>query len=130
MYLSRLLAIAILVAASSQSMAEGMVFERVALSGQPKAVWTYRNWNHLCQETGGVTKVVSRPQHGRLSNKRISSPIFNRNNPSDRCAGKSTGGLQVIYTSNPGYRGTDKFMIEKTWKGGGVLVYTFIMTVR
>src|SRR5262245_44581793 len=108
---STLSAIAIVVAASSQDNAAAMEFARDALSGQPKAVWTYRNWNDQCQETGGITRVVTRPQHGRLSNKRVSSSIFNRYNPRDPCAGKSIGGLQVIYTSDRGYRGTDQFMI-------------------
>jgi hypothetical protein len=131
MFRSAVYCLAIWLAASGAGLAAGMTFERDAASGQPKAVWIYRSWTPTCQETGGVTKVVTRPQHGKLSNRRVIEPVrSNRYNPRDPCIGKIIPGLQVIYTSAPGYRGTDKFVIERSLANGLVDVDTFIMTVR
>lgn len=131
MYWSRLLALPILVAASSQGNSAGMVFTREVASGYSKGVLTYRNWDRQCQEIAGVARPVTRPQHGKLSITRVISPIrMNRFRPNDPCIGRTTGGLLVVYTSDPGYRGTDRFVIERTRPTGPTDLDTFIMTVR
>ena len=113
------------------AIAANMQFSPEALSGQPKAVWVYRSWNSECKETAGVTKVLVKPKHGKLSNKRVVQPVrFNRYDLNDRCIGKVIPGLQVIYTSAPGYRGPDNFVIERTLADGRVDTDTFTMMVR
>lgn len=131
MFRSTMLAMAIALAASSPSIAAGITFTREVASGYSKGVFTYRNWDRQCQEIGGVTRVVTRPRHGMLTNLRVVSAVrSNRLNPRDPCIGRSIGGLQVIYRSNPGYRGTDRFVIERTRPNGTSDTDTFIMMVR
>jgi hypothetical protein len=62
-------------------------------------------------------KVLTKPQHGKLSNRKISTPItISRFGPVGKCYGKLIGGFEVYYTPAPGFRGSDQFSIELTWE--------------
>lgn len=117
---------------SSPAVAATWQYAREAQSGKPKVVWRYVGFNPKnCSERGGVARVVTKPQYGKLSKMRVLAPhLSDRLNPNSPCLGKMVAGLQVTYTSAPGYRGTDRFVIERTLWNGRVDTDTFIMTVR
>ncbi len=61
-----------------------------------------------------VTSLTTRPQHGKLTPRRVTA-VARQNRFSTygaACLGKSMPGFEVDYTSTPGYRGTDSFAIE------------------
>lgn len=132
MYRSALLAVVISLAASSPSIARTWEYARDAQSGVPKVVWRYVGYNPKdCSERGGVVRIVTKPQYGKLAKMRVVAPhLSDRLNPNSRCIGKMVAGLQVTYTSAPGYRGTDRFVIERVLWDGQVDTDTFVITVR
>jgi hypothetical protein len=106
-------------------------FTRQAVSGQPKTVYVYRNWDKDCRERGGVVRVVTKPQHGRLSRERVVATMKSQGRTLDtHCNGVVIPGLQIQYTSSRGFRGTDQFTLERTLPGGRVDVDTFTMEVQ
>jgi hypothetical protein len=106
-------------------------FTQQAVSGQPKTVYVYRNWDKDCRERGGVVRVVTKPQHGRLSRERVVATMKSQGRTLDtHCNGVVIPGLQIQYTSSRGFRGTDQFTLERTLPGGRVDVDTFTMEVQ
>jgi hypothetical protein len=88
-------------------------FVRVAKSGVPTRMYTYHAHQRDCSENFGVIKVVTQPQHGRLTPTRdVSTFKSNRFNPADPCIGSALKGFRVDYTSSVAYRGADNFAIE------------------
>lgn len=132
MYRSTIMAVVVLTALPGLSSAASWEYAREAQSGVPKVVWRYVGFNPKdCSERGGVARVVAKPQYGKLSKVRVVAPhLSDRLNPNSPCLGKNVAGLQVTYTSAPGYRGADRFVIERTLWDGRVDVDTFVMTVR
>lgn len=94
--------------------AEARSFLRVTKSGVPLRVWTYHSWTKECDDNSGVVRVVTKPQHGKLKPVRDVSPVQAARNPADPCRGTVLKGFQVVYTSAPGYRGMDSFVVEFT----------------
>src|SRR5208337_5581896 len=91
--------------ASEQAHAE--IFFRNVKSGQTARIHTYHSYNPDCSPKGGVVKVMTKPQHGKLTPiKDYSPPNRSRFYTSDHCIGKVMHGFRVEYTSAPGYRGT------------------------
>jgi hypothetical protein len=123
-------ALALVMLASTGLPCNATEFARQAISGQPKTVYVYRNWNKECEEQGGVVRVVTKPKHGRLSRQRVIEPMLSQGrSPDSHCLGKSIPGLQVQHTSDRGFRGIDQFILERTLHVGTV-VDTFTMDVR
>jgi hypothetical protein len=90
-------------------------FVRTAKSGVATRVYSYHAHQRDCRETLGIIKVLTKPQHGRLTpNREVSTLKSNRFNSADACIGSQLNGFRVDYTSAPGYRGVDNFAIEYT----------------
>jgi hypothetical protein len=106
-------------------------FTRQAASGQPKTVYVHRNWGKNCEEQGGVVIVVGKPIHGRLSRRRVVQTMENQGSRTSdtHCNGQVIPGLQVQYTSAPGFRGTDSFTLQRTLPNGRVDVDTYTIEV-
>jgi hypothetical protein len=122
---------AISMALASPSHAANWQFEREADTGKTTKMYNYKNWDKDCRELGGVVKVLVHPEHGRLSQRRVANPVLsNRLNPGDHCIGKVLPGVHVEYTSARGFRGTDRFVIERTLSTGRVDVDTFTVHVH
>ena len=110
---------------------EASYFTRQAASGKPTTAYVYRNWDKDCRERGGVVKVVTKPQHGRLTKERIVAPMVHQGRSSDtHCNGVTIPGPRVVYTSFPGYRGLDQFVVERTLPNGRVDVDTYTINVQ
>lgn len=104
---------------ANEAMSESFV--RSAKSGVSTKVYTYHAHNEDCSEAGGVIKVLTKPQHGKLRPSRDVSPMKRQRFGPDACAGKAMSGFRVDYTSTPGYRGVDSFVIEYTRHGKTML---------
>jgi hypothetical protein len=69
-----------------------------------------------CSATSGIVKVLSKPQHGKLSNKKVLTTIVHsRFGSVGKCYGKPVGGFEIYYTPAPGFRGADEFSVELFW---------------
>jgi hypothetical protein len=119
-------------ASTSAALAENIT--RTALSGKTTTMFIYRSWTAGdCASASGVVRVLTKPQHGKLTpHPNVDTTIVrNRIRPSDsRCQGLPVKGFQVDYTSAPGYHGTDSFVIEATFWHGGKIVDTFTVMVE
>ena len=102
-----------------------------AASGEPKTVYVYRNWDKDCRERGGVVRVVTKPEYGRLSRERVVATMKTQGRSLDtHCNGVTIPGLQIQYTSARGFRGIDRFTLERTLPNGRVDVDSFTMEVH
>lgn len=106
---------------------------RTAPSGKTTRMITYKAWKRSdCSADIGVVKVVSKPAHGTLTPRPgVAATIGkNRVGRDNSCMGRPITGFQVDYRSNPGYRGTDTFVIETTFGKRSMVVDTFTVTVE
>ena len=93
-------------------------------------MYQYGYWEADCSSGGGVVKVLAKPQHGRLVPKRESVVIRrSRFTGATRCAGKTINGFVVYYTSTPGFRGVDTFVIEVSYPKHPPDIDSFSVTV-
>jgi len=59
------------------------------------------------------------------------APMVHQGRSSDtHCNGVTIPGLRVAYTSFPGYRGLDQFVVERTLPNGRVDVDTYTINVQ
>jgi hypothetical protein len=113
------------------AIAHAKALVRTATSGQPALMYVYMNWKRDCSPDLGIVKVLSKPQHGKLTPRRVDAPIGpSRFYGITHCHGKPTKGFQVHYTSVPGFRGIDRFAIEATYTNHAPEVDTFTVTVE
>ena len=106
-------------------------FVRSARSGVPVRVFTYHSHNQDCSEKFGVIHLVTKPRHGKaVPSRDVSIMQSNRYNHRDRCIGSALKGFRVDYTSVPGFRGVDSFVIEYTPAGRATLTDTFTVNVE
>ena len=95
-------------------------------------IHTYLSWNNDCSPNSGVVKVATKPQHGKLTPRRITA-VARHNRFSSygtACLGKSMPGFEVDYTSVPGYRGMDSFAIEVIYGNRNPILDTYMVTVE
>jgi hypothetical protein len=103
-------------------------FVRSARSGVPVRVFTYHS---DCSEKFGVIHLVTKPRHGKaVPSRDVSIMQSNRYNPRDRCVGSALKGFRVDYTSAPGFRGVDSFVIEYTPAGRATVTDSFTVNVE
>jgi len=96
-------------------------YMRSARSGQLTRMAVYRSWTIDCKNKRGVVTVVSKPAHGTLRPSEIQSTIgASRYHPevTAHCQGLPTNGFRVDYISNPGFHGTDQFVIQVEYGHG------------
>jgi hypothetical protein len=120
---------AVLLTPSGQANAEA--FFRTVKSGRSVPMHLYKAWKRDCSPDDGVVKVVTKPQHGKLTPGRVDGRIrHNRFSANDPCIGKIIRGFQVEYRSVPGYRGMDRFVIEVTFGRRAPVTDTYTVTVE
>jgi hypothetical protein len=92
--------------------------DRTVISGQTTIVGRYYTWNPDCSSAFGTVKVIAKPQHGTIANRLIDQQIgiSRRLRAADQCFGKPIKALAVTYTSKAGYRGTDSFTLDATFR--------------
>jgi hypothetical protein len=102
-------------------------FPRVAQSGVATRVYTYHSWNPDCTNKGGIIKVLTKPQHGTVRHFSNTSAPAAVNHP---CSHILMEGFQVDYTSIPGFRSTDSFVLEVSFPNRPRWVDTFSVDVN
>jgi hypothetical protein len=113
--------------------AHAMQFDRTVPSGTSVSMHRYRSWGRTCEVNGGQAKLLTRPQHGKLTTRTVDSRIeINRfaHNGSTRCTGRPIKAFEVNYRSNPGYHGPDSFTIEFTSGNGQRDTDTYTVNVQ
>ena len=104
---------------------------RTVTSGQTKRMAVHISWSKDCKSNGGAAKVLTRPQHGKLSNRIVDSTIQrNRTGSDTSCVGKTIKGFEVNYTSEPNFHGTDTFSLEVTTGSGKGFTDHYTVTVQ
>ena len=100
-------------------------------SGETKIVWRYANWTKDCTPEGGVISVKTKPEHGKLTKNpgpvMLTRPRFQE---MVHCLGQTREGMIVSYTSDPGFRGHDSFVLEVKYPGHPTDVDTFTIMVQ
>jgi hypothetical protein len=126
----RLLAVLALCLVASNAGAKD--FAKSAKSGQLTRMWVYNSYRANCQSKPGVVKVVSKPSHGTLKPTQVTTTIGkSRYHPEQtaQCVGRPTNGFRIDYISEPGFRGTDQFVIEYDY-GHGPDIDHYTVNVR
>jgi hypothetical protein len=126
---SNVLAITLMLA--NCGFAYGKMLSKTAQSGKATLMYQYGNWKADCSTHGGVVKVLTRPQHGRLTPRReIVTIKASRFTGVTKCFGKQIQGFVVYYTSTPGFRGADNFAIEVSYPKFPTQIDTFTVAVE
>jgi hypothetical protein len=101
-------------------------------AGKVIRVWTYGNVQKDCSTEGGIIKVHTRPQHGKITQQPGLTVIgsWTRYPEQVPCRGKTTNGIHVYYVSDPNFHGTDSFSIEVIYPGHPTDIDTFTMNVQ
>jgi hypothetical protein len=98
---------------------------------QTQVMYEYGNWKSDCSSHGGIVKVLTKPQHGKLTPVRENVTIRASRFPRDMsCYGKQILGFVVYYTPQPQFVGFDTFAIEVTYPGHPPDVDTFSVNVK
>ncbi len=91
----------------------------------------YHSWGSGCVARTGVVKVLTKPQHGKLTTRIVDSKVpRHRTRGATACFGKPIKAFQVDYTSRRGFRGTDSFKLEATFGSGLREIDTYTITVK
>ena len=61
---------------------------------------------------------VNQPRHGTVRTTGASASFTSGQVRTNKCAGRSIGGVKVIYTPDRGYRGADSFTINVSYRDG------------
>ena len=107
--------------------------EKTAKSGEATYISIYRSWKRDCSSNDGVVKLVDKPLNGTLKTSQVDSVIvLSRYDPekTKHCVGQPIKGFRIDYTSNPGFRGVDRFKVEVTFGKRRPEIDTFRVTVQ
>ena len=105
-----------------------------AYSGNPTYVYTIYWLGPNCQPlpfSRSHYTIPVEPAHGRLSWLRtMVATRYPASNPLHVCNNEARPGYDLLYTSNAGYKGADKFTVVVTFPAGGTLDISRPITVH
>jgi hypothetical protein len=109
-------------------------FSLSAQLGKKTLMHEYANWHLLnCSPHPGTVTVVTKPSNGTLTTG-TGPYVININRftgTKSNCAGKRITAFRVYYASKPGFRGTDSFVVNATYRQGLVSeVDRYVVSVR
>lgn len=112
--------------------AEAKEVTKNAHSNVSTRMYTYFGWDKNCQSTTGIVKLVSKPLNGELKTSEVEDTIniSRHTQKTSKCAGTPIKGFRIDYTSNPGFKGNDRFVIEVRYKNKKPELDTFTVTVN
>jgi hypothetical protein len=100
-------------------------------AGRTTFVNIERSWDRDCVSNGGIVKVLTKPQNGRITNRTVNSAIVHsRFSPVGSCFGKAIKGFAIYYSPKQGFHGIDSFTLEKTFGSGKQVTDTYTVTVE
>lgn len=106
---------------------------RVVPSGKKVFIRGHHSWDRDCRSATGQVKLLVKPRNGTLTTGFGETTIRNnRYRPGvvPRCAGKPVKTFEVYYSSPPGFRGRDSFVIEVTHGPGRSAIDHYSLRVR
>jgi hypothetical protein len=123
--------ITVLVGITVSAQGGGLTHTYSVGAGKVALMWRYLSLQKDCSPEGGIIKVHTRPQHGKLTQQPGLSTLEGyRFITSAPCIGKTGPSLNVYYTSDPNFHGTDGFTIEVIYLGHPADIDTFIVNVQ
>ena len=123
--------VALAAVVATSSVAHGRTMTNTVRSGTTALMYEYGNVRENCAQQGGIIKVRTRPQHGKLSQRSGVSTIgYVRFPEQAACGGTKVIGVHVYYVSDPGFHGTDHFSLEVIYPHHVVDVDTFTVNVQ
>ena len=115
------------------ALAQEIRLTRPAASGVESPLVDERSWDASCKPLATSVTITSQPSNGKVtvvpgvSIIAVSTP---RSASTGHCAGKSITGNQIMYQSNPGFRGTDTLAYKVTYGNGKSGSTTLTINVR
>lgn len=115
------------------ALAQEIKLTRSASSGIESLLVDERSWDVHCKPLTTSITITSQPSNGTVkvvpgaSIIAVSAPQSASTGP---CAGKSVNGNQIMYRSNPGFRGTDTLAYKVTYGNGKSGSTTLTINVR
>ena len=117
---------------SSQSIgAEG---SRTVRSGEPTRIRKYFSWNPDCTYKVFNIRITAKPQHGvvepRFGDHILSTTDVVSGALPTACVGKLIRDVELYYSSEAGFTGSDRFSVEAWAAGVGKLTDTYTLEVK
>jgi len=109
-----------------------VVLARTADSGSESVVARSTYWNSQCEPRGVTVTIKQPPASGTASVKEGLNPVVAnpRFGTAGKCVGKQVMGKQILYRSNPGFRGSDQIVYESVTDQGQRTSVTVKIEVR
>lgn len=107
------------------------VLRRATTANTGVRIASYARWNERCEPAGLPTATVtSEPGHGTLQPRPTSVTAGNRlYTGATNCRDRQVPGIELFYTPEPGYRGTDTMAYQVT-EGAQTLTFAATVDVR
>jgi hypothetical protein len=102
------------------ALAQEIKLTRSAASGVELLLVDERSWDANCKPLAASVTITSQPSNGKATVVPSASIIAVAAPPSGKvqCAGKSMTGSQILYRSDPGFRGTDMLVYKVLYANG------------
>jgi len=101
--------------------AQEIKLTRPAQSGVKSLLANERSWDRNCKPLATSVTITSRPSNGKVTViQGVSTlpPTTLRSGSTGDCAGKPVTGNQIMYQSNPGFRGADTLAYKVMYGNG------------
>ena len=110
------------------ALAQEIKLTRSAVSGVELLLVDERSWDANCKPLATAVTITTQPNNGRVTVVQGVSVVAASTSSAStaHCAGKSITGNQILYQSNPGFRGTDT-LAYKVRSGSGKSASTLVM---
>jgi hypothetical protein len=105
----------------ADALAQEIRLTRSAASGVASLLVDERSWDPNCKPLTTSVTITSQPSDGKVTvvpGVSIVAATMPRSGSTGHCAGKSITGNQIMYQSNPGFRGTDTLAYKVTYGNG------------
>ena len=114
------------------ALAQEIKLTRSAASGVELLLVEERSWDANCKPLATSITITSQPSNGKVTVVPSASIIAVAAPPSGKvqCAGKSMTGNQILYRSNPGFRGTDMLVYKVLYANGKSATMSVTIDVR
>jgi hypothetical protein len=117
----------------TSALAQEIKLTRPAQSGVELLLANERSWDRNCKPLATSVTITSQPSNGKVTViQGVSTlpPTTPRSGSTGDCAGKSVTGSQIMYRSNPGFRGADTLAYKVMYGNGKSGSTTITINVR
>jgi hypothetical protein len=110
----------------------GFAISPVAVSGMTLRLVHVGELHEDCTPSGEVVvRILKTADHGAVASRAGEGYTnYPQSNPRNQCNYKPTPGVNVFYTSPPGYMGSDSVVLDVFYPGGTERQYTFNVNVK